>query len=109
VIQTGALTATCIEASGSPHPHRVGELLDEESVIADRVGRVTLDMVSIAELTNMETKSCSGTNIETSSLATATLGCIQPTVIRNETAPDVIGRPRHKSISTNERCGLLVG
>jgi len=29
------------------------------------------------------------------------------TVIRNETAPDVVGRP--KSRSTNERCGLLIG
>jgi len=102
VIQTGALTATCIEASSSPH--RVVELLDEEAVIGDKVGCFTLDMVSVAAATNIETKSISKTNIETSSLATVTLGCIQPTVIRNEVAPDVIGRPRlaivHSATST---------
>jgi len=92
VIQTGALTATCIVAGSSPH--RVGELLDEESVIFDRVGRFNMDMVSVAAATNIETKSSSTTNIETSSLATARLGCMQPTVVRNEAAPDVIGRPK---------------
>jgi len=101
------LTATCIVPGSSPH--RVGELLDEESVIAERVGRFTLDMVCVAAATDIETKSSSTTNIENSSLATVRLGCIQPTVIRNEAAPDVICRPRPKYRSTNEQCGLLIG